>query len=142
MMNQDKERSERVKNALRDGNLDAVLCALPSNVLMLTGYFPVVGTSVAIFTRDGEICLLAPEDERELAEKSRARDVPTFKPGSLEAAGKLGRLSERRISCELAGWEQTRKIRLSTAIAARTTYRICSSATARFFRPRPQLIRH
>jgi len=84
MMNQDKERSERVKNALRDGNLDAVLCALPSNVLMLTGYFPVVGTSVAIFTREGEICLLAPEDERELAARSRADRLRTFKPGSLE----------------------------------------------------------
>jgi Xaa-Pro aminopeptidase len=70
MMNQDKARSERVKNALRDGDLDAVLCALPSNVLMLTGYFPVVGTSVAIFTGDGEICLLAPEDETELAARS------------------------------------------------------------------------
>ena len=63
----DEERVARICDALRAENLDALVCALPSNVLLLSGYWPVIGSAIAIATRDGEIAVAAPEDENELA---------------------------------------------------------------------------
>jgi Xaa-Pro aminopeptidase len=63
----DTDRIERIESALRDAGLDALVCALPSNVLLLTGYWPVVGASVAIATRDGLVGLVVPRDEADLA---------------------------------------------------------------------------
>ncbi len=61
-----------------------MVCGLPANVLMLSGYWPVVGSSLAIATKDGQIGLIAPEDERELAEKGWADELSTFQGGSLD----------------------------------------------------------
>src|SRR5579884_1643498 len=79
------ERNERIARVVHDlvaDNLDAIVCAIPANVLMLSGYWPVVGTAVAIVTRDGVCVALAPEDERELAARGWA-EVRTYQPGSL-----------------------------------------------------------
>ncbi|MGH9743653.1 MAG: M24 family metallopeptidase [Candidatus Acidiferrum sp.] len=73
----------RVQNALQDAELDAVICALPSNVLLLAGYWPVVGKSLAICVRGGPTTLLVPEDEHDLAEKGFADVIETFEPGTL-----------------------------------------------------------
>ncbi len=67
-MRRDAERIERLQDAMHEAGLDALACGLPTNVLLCTGYFPVVGTSFAIVTREGECFLYAPEDERDLAE--------------------------------------------------------------------------
>jgi Xaa-Pro aminopeptidase len=83
-MPRDSERIERVQRALAEAQVDGLICTLPIYVLLLTGYWPVVGTSVAIFTRGGEVQLLAPEDERDLAQKSWADKVRYFKPASLD----------------------------------------------------------
>ncbi len=76
------ERIERVTAALGEANLDALVCALPTNVLLLSGYWPVVGASVALATRDGQVAVLAPEDERELAGAGWASAVRAFQPGA------------------------------------------------------------
>ena len=86
----DRERIDRVRQALQHGGLDAVVCALPKNVLLLSGYWPVVGTSVAIATRDGRIALAVPADEQQLAEQGWADDLLTFTPGSLRAMQRAG----------------------------------------------------
>ena len=52
-MHRDSERLDRIKRALSSSQLDVLVCSLPMNVLMITGYWPVVGNSVAIATRDG-----------------------------------------------------------------------------------------
>jgi Xaa-Pro aminopeptidase len=52
--------------------------------LLLTGYWPVTGESVAIAARGGPVALLVPEDERELAEKGFADVVHTFVPETLD----------------------------------------------------------
>ena len=61
----DTERKSWIQQALAEANLDAVICALPSDVLLLTGYWPVIGASVAICFREGPTILLVPEDEKE-----------------------------------------------------------------------------
>jgi Xaa-Pro aminopeptidase len=58
------------------------LCA--TQVLLLSGYWPVVGTALAVATCEGKIVILAPEDEKELAEEGWADTVDTFRPGSLD----------------------------------------------------------
>jgi Xaa-Pro aminopeptidase len=75
---------DRLQAGMKEAGLDALICSLPENVLLLTGYFPVVGTSVALMTRDCQVTLLAPEDEMDLADTDGADVVIGFKPGSLE----------------------------------------------------------
>lgn len=79
----DPERTSRIQDALRNAGWAAVVCALPSNVLLLTGYWPTVGNSIAICVRDGPTVLLVPEDESEPAKKSFGGSIETFRPGSL-----------------------------------------------------------
>jgi len=83
-MKKDAERIERITNMLSASKLDAFVCSLPLNVLLLTGYWPVTGVSIAIATRDGEVALLAPKDEKQLAEKGWADELEAFEPSSLD----------------------------------------------------------
>ena len=69
---------------MREAKIDGLVCTLPVNVLLLTGYWPVVGTSVAVATRGGHVALLAPRDESDLARKGGADEVSTFDPGPLD----------------------------------------------------------
>jgi Xaa-Pro aminopeptidase len=80
----DVERIEHIKDALEQSNMDALVCALPTNVLLLSGYWPVIGTTIAVITRTGFVHVLAPDDEEELARTGRADVVETFSLGSLE----------------------------------------------------------
>jgi hypothetical protein len=48
----DAERREWLSAELRGAGLDALVATLPANVLLLTGYYPVVGTSLAIATSE------------------------------------------------------------------------------------------
>lgn len=81
---QDRQRTNMLGQALREARLDGLICALPKNVLLFSGYWPVVGTSVAVAFADGSVRLIVPEDERELAQSGHAQTVVTFKPGSLD----------------------------------------------------------
>ena len=80
----DLERIERIRLLLKAQSYDALVCALPANVLLLSGYFPVIGTSIAIATREGAIALLVPEDELELAQRGWADELHTFQPSTLD----------------------------------------------------------
>ncbi len=110
----DRERIARIQQALRELELDAVVCTLPSNVLLVSGYWPVVGTSVAIVTRDGGCLVLAPEDERELAERSGADEVRTYKPTTLDKLQTVAQaasiplnniLQDFQLTCARLGYE-------------------------------------
>jgi Xaa-Pro aminopeptidase len=79
-----RERIARVQETLKANQLDAIIATLPSNVLMLSGYWPVIGTAVAIATKDGEVAILAPQDEVRFAEQSWAHRVLTYHPTNLE----------------------------------------------------------
>src|SRR5207253_1710386 len=68
----------------RDAGLDALVCALPRNVLLLSGYWPVLGDSVAIIHGE-ELILIVPRDEVELATAAKPDRVLTFQPATLAA---------------------------------------------------------
>lgn len=80
----DTERKSRIQQVLAKAHLDAVVCGLPSDVLLLTGYWPVTGSSVAICFREGPTLLLVPEDEKEIAADGFADSIATFTAASVE----------------------------------------------------------
>ncbi len=117
-MGQDSERKSRVQDALQSANLDALVCGLPANVLLVSGYWPVVGTSLAIVVRGGPTVLLVPEDEEDLAKHGGADEIHTYQPvpldklkpllqAQLPPLSDLARkhsLLQKRIGYEQSGW--------------------------------------
>ena len=81
---EDRERVRRVQNALADSWFTALICSLPKHVLLLTGYWPVIGTSIAIVVKGGPTYLIVPQDEEQLARKGHADQLLTFRPASLD----------------------------------------------------------
>jgi Xaa-Pro aminopeptidase len=79
----DPERHSRVIAMLREEKLDALICSAPTQVLLLTGYWPVIGNSIAIFTVDGEVHVLLPEDEHEIAAHNSNAVLTDFRPEQL-----------------------------------------------------------
>ena len=77
-------RDEVIRRTLDQTNWDLLACSMPSNVLLLTGYWPAAGYSLALATRDGQIILVVPEDEDELAQRSWADEVATYCPAPLD----------------------------------------------------------
>jgi Xaa-Pro aminopeptidase len=77
-------RDELIRRALESTNWDLMACSMPSNVLLLTGYWPAAGYSFAVAMRDGRICLIVPEDEIDIAQFSWADEVRTYCPVPLE----------------------------------------------------------
>jgi Xaa-Pro aminopeptidase len=65
--------------------MDMIVCTHPSNVLLVSGYWPVIGNAIAVAARDGAIGVLAPADEAALAAEGWADISATFEPGSLRA---------------------------------------------------------
>jgi Xaa-Pro dipeptidase len=109
-----RERIARIQDALKAANLDALLCTLPSNVLMVSGYWPVIGTGMAVATRDGVIAVLVPNDEVQFAEHGWAQRIDTFSPASLDkmttpalaASDPLRRLlHDLKVDCARIGYE-------------------------------------
>ena len=82
-VNIDSERIDRNRQALRDAHLDLFLCALPINVLLLSGYWPLIGNAICAFTSDGETHIFVPEDEKRFTERSWADRIVTFAAASL-----------------------------------------------------------
>ena len=82
-MASDPERHKRTVAALAASLHDALICSSPTEVLLLTGYWPVMGSSLAILTSSGDATVIVPEDEVELAEKTSSAEIVPYKPAGL-----------------------------------------------------------
>jgi Xaa-Pro aminopeptidase len=80
----DNDRAERLREGLKQAGLDAVAVSLPENVLLATGYYPVVGTSLALIAREGDNLLFVPQDELDLARQAGVENPIPFQPASLD----------------------------------------------------------
>jgi len=80
----DQERRDRIAAALRDEGLDAFFCSLPSQILLLSGYWPIFGTTTAVFTAEGQVYLVLPEDEQEIASQTSSAERTVFRPAGLD----------------------------------------------------------
>jgi Xaa-Pro aminopeptidase len=80
----DPERHRRIRSALARSAVDVLVCSAPTEVLLLTGYWPVLGASVAVFDSSGEVYAIVPEDEAELAGSTSAARLIAYRPYSLD----------------------------------------------------------
>jgi Xaa-Pro aminopeptidase len=108
----DHEREEWIDAVLRREGLDAMVCGAPPNVLMLSGYWPVTGASVAVRRRRARTQLIVPEDETHFA--AAHGEVVSFQPSSMERLSNatdaireplravLSKLGARRIGVEVS----------------------------------------
>jgi Xaa-Pro aminopeptidase len=75
----------------RGADFHGIICRLPQNIVMLTGYQPILGNSFCIVTlnpgRDVEFRLLVPEDELDLVPPGVAVEVKTFREETLDFIG-------------------------------------------------------
>ncbi|MEO7028541.1 MAG: Xaa-Pro peptidase family protein [Acidobacteriaceae bacterium] len=77
------ERRAWIIAALVDAKLDAILCSASTEVLLLTGYWPVMSSCVAIHTADGQVRLIVPKDEVEFAQKTSSARLIVYEPAGL-----------------------------------------------------------
>ena len=108
-MAKDLERIEHTQQAMRQQHIDALVCRLPENIVMLSGYWPMNGFAFMIFPVDQGPVLIAPVPEEELACEGWVADVRLFKWGLVdsgdpyasiaallkEAAARLGLVGKR-----------------------------------------------
>ncbi len=75
----------------RGADFHAIICRLPQNVVMLTGYQPILGNSFCIVSlrngRDVEFRLLVPEDERDLVPPGVAVELRTYTEETMDYIG-------------------------------------------------------
>jgi Xaa-Pro aminopeptidase len=79
----DAERHARTLADLLASSHDALLCSSATEVLLLTGYWPVMSASVALFDSNGEVKVVVPEDEMDLAERTTSAELTPYKPAGL-----------------------------------------------------------
>jgi Xaa-Pro dipeptidase len=109
----DRERLHRARRVLAGAKLDALVCRLAENVVLLTGYYPMVGASVVVFPAEGEPILVAPRFEQEHFPRSYAQDIRAYDtwqnrypPPNENLARLLGQIAdERRLRGKRIGFE-------------------------------------
>jgi Xaa-Pro dipeptidase len=75
----DRERLGRLVDGMKRAGLDGLVCRLPENVLYLTGYWPVIGASTAVLTKEGEVTLIPPFSELDYVRRSWVEDVRSYR---------------------------------------------------------------
>lgn len=83
-MASDTNRHTAVIHALVESNLHAIVCCSPTSVLLLSGYWPVLGVSVVVFSEEGRVIVILPEDEMEIAQETTDVTIIGYKPTSLD----------------------------------------------------------
>src|SRR5688572_21195424 len=71
-------RLASLRKFLAERKLDALVCRLNQNVLMLSGYCPMNGLSLAVLPREGEPVLLIPKQDERFARDTWVADVRTY----------------------------------------------------------------
>src|SRR5579884_3583868 len=89
----DTARKQRIVEMFlnRGEDFHALICRLPQNVVMLTGYQPILGNTFCIVTlndaREVEIRLALPKDEEDLVPQDTAVEVKTYSEETMEYIG-------------------------------------------------------
>ena len=77
-MQRDLERLARLQKLMQMQEIELLVCRLPENVLYITGYWPVIGASTALFSQDGDITLIVPASEQQYAQSGWVTDIRTY----------------------------------------------------------------
>ncbi|NBC29608.1 MAG: hypothetical protein GVY29_06410, partial [Spirochaetes bacterium] len=108
----DAERVASVRRALEEHRLDALVVRLPDNVLLLSGFWPMIGATHVIVPAEGEAVAIIPdcyegEAERELT-MARGRYFPHGRkdsPAPFESVATLLRSIPGAAAWKRVGWE-------------------------------------
>jgi Xaa-Pro aminopeptidase len=75
----DREKWTRLRSAMAEKDLDAVIVRAPDNILYLTNYWTMKGYEIVVFPREGEptLCVLEPQF-REAQHTAWNKDVRSF----------------------------------------------------------------
>lgn len=84
MSEMDADRLFRIRKAMEEEGLDVLVCRNPENVLYVSGYWPVMGWSLAVLPLDGEPTLIVPVAELDYAREGWVRDIRPYETESLE----------------------------------------------------------
>lgn len=137
----DEFRINRVKQAMRQEGLDVLVCRLPEHVLYLSGYWPVIGASLAVFDRDGETTLITPWSELDYTETSWVKDIRTYRfirmdamaDPSREMAPVLAEVwKQKQYGPAVAGYEGSFELVAANNVSAEA--RVVTESTIRMFR--------
>ena len=78
-------RRERLREMMARERLDALVCRLPENVLLLTGYWPVCGWVYAVLPFEGQAVCIAPDtEEQEARAELQETTLATYTFGTKE----------------------------------------------------------
>jgi Xaa-Pro aminopeptidase len=80
----DTQRRRLIVTAMKSVGIDVLACFSPTDVLLLSGYWPVMGKSIAFLKCDGTLAVVLPEDEVELAEATSDAHLIPYKPDTLK----------------------------------------------------------
>jgi Xaa-Pro aminopeptidase len=81
----DTERLNRLQTVLAKAGIDVLLCRLPENVLYATGYWPVIGASLAVVPANGDATLIMPYSELDYSDAGWVKDRRTFRFINMQA---------------------------------------------------------
>jgi len=86
----DLARDRRNRDVMRAYDLDALVCRLPENVLLLTGYWPLSSIAFVLYPREGPVTLIAVVTEEEAIPSGAVDKVRTFAYGVVAATDPYG----------------------------------------------------
>jgi len=90
-----QERLDRMRRAMEAERLDALVVRLPENVLLLSGFWPMIGASVLVFPRDGRsVCAIPECYEAEAASSLWEAEAAYYRYGVLGAPDQGSALRE------------------------------------------------
>jgi Xaa-Pro dipeptidase len=86
-------RADRIKDMFlrRGADFHAIICRLPQNVVMLTGYQPILGNSFCVVSlnanKEVELRLAVPKDEEDLVPRGVVVEIKTFAEETMNYIG-------------------------------------------------------
>ncbi len=81
----DAKRIQRIREAMTEHHWDGLICRLPENVLFLSGWWPLSGTTWIVVSREGQSCLIIPACETAEAEADGITDFAAYEWAHLKA---------------------------------------------------------
>lgn len=87
-------RWDSLRRMMEARQLDGLVCRLNQNVVMLSGYWPMNGLSLAVLPRVGEPALLIPEQDHRFAEDGFVPDIRAYTWGDTENMDPLAGLTK------------------------------------------------
>jgi Xaa-Pro dipeptidase len=82
-MTLDPIRDARNREIMAAHGIDVLVCRLPENVLLLTGYWPTSSFAFAVVPREGQVVLIAVDTERLEVPEGAADEVRFYRTGVL-----------------------------------------------------------